>query len=181
MIVGSGNYYVAQVKGNQKTLFQEIQRMIVEQVPLDACEQHEVDHGRKTSWYVFLYNARQSYKADEWRGLSRVVHVHRVRENQGKISHANSFYISNRPETDAELFHLGIRGHWGIENRLHWVKDVRFNEDHNRIKSGSGPIAATVFSSMAINIHRQNGFDSLLEGQAHARANVDNFFCHIRT
>jgi len=67
-------------------------------------------------------------------------------------------------DLNAEEFHQGIRGHWGIENRLHWVKDEIHKEDKNKIRCGTGPVAASIFSSIAINIHRKNGNDSISEG-----------------
>lgn len=180
-IVESQNHYVAQVKGNQKTLFQELQRIIVEQAPLDCFEIHERGHGRKSSWYVFLYDAQNSPKAREWKDLRRVIHVHRVRKKKGKLTHANSFYISDLFQTNAQFFHQGIRGHWSIENSLHWVKDVILGEDKNRIRTASGPIAAAIFSSIAINIHRQEGSHSITEAQVEARAKIQDLFCHFRT
>lgn len=180
-IVASGNHYVAQVKGNQKTLFQEVQRIIVDQPPLDYFETYEKGHGRQSSWHVRVFDAQQSHKAQEWKNLRRVIHVHRIRKENDKEAHENSLYISDRFETKAKFFHTGIRGHWGIENRLHWVKDVIFKEDKNKIREGTGPIAATVFTTIAINILRKEGFESITDGNVFARANIEDFICHLRT
>lgn len=180
-IVESGNHYVAQVKGNQKTLFQEVQRIIVDQPPLDYFEIYEKGHGRQSSWHVSVFDAQQSRKAQEWKNLRRAIHVHRIRKENDEETHTNSLYISDRFETSAEFFHTGIRGHWGIENRLHWVKDVIFNEDKNKIREGTGPIVASIFTTIAINILRKEGFDSITDGKVFAQANIENFICHLRT
>ena len=82
-----------------------------------------------------------------------------------------AFFMSDL-NLSAEEFHQGIRGHWGIENRLHWVKDGIHKEDKNKIRCGTGPVAASIFSSIAINIHRKNGNDSIYEGQIKFRNNV---------
>ena len=52
----------------------------------------------------------------------------------------------------AEKFAQGIRGHWGIENRLHWVKDVVFQEDNSKIRMSNAPANLSVMKAIAINI-----------------------------
>jgi len=153
----------------------------VEQSPIDCFEVHEKDHGRRSSWYAFVYDAQQNPKAEQWANLRRFIHIHRVREEKGKITHTDSFYISDLFETSAEVFQQGIRGHWGIENRLHWVKDVFFNEDQSRIRTGAGPIADSILSAIAINIHRSEGRQSVSEAQAYAVKNIRELICLIRT
>jgi len=162
-------------------LGERIQRIAVEQEPLDHVTIEETGHGRFTSWTAYVFDAQDSPKAKEWANLRRVIHIHRFRIEKGKETHTNSFYISDRFETSAEYYCQGIRGHWGIENRLHYVKDVVHKEDHNRIKTGTGPIAFAVFSTVAINIHRKQGFQSITEAQDHAIANISDLFCLIST
>ena len=181
-IIDSGNDYTIQVKRNQPSLFQEIERAIVEQTPLDYYEEHEKDHGRHSHWYVHVFDATDSYKAGEWKDLSRFIHVHKcTKYKSGKISHNDRIYISSRLETSAEYHHKGIRRHWTIENSLHWVKDVVHKEDDNRIKTDNGPVNSAIFSSIAINIHRKNGQHSITEAQVAANANFNELFDHIRT
>ncbi|MEM6320292.1 MAG: ISAs1 family transposase [Bacteroidota bacterium] len=180
MIVESGNDYVLQVKRNQKTLFNEIQRAIVEQVPLDYFEAHEKDHGRRSTWYVTVYNALNSIKTVEWKGLRRFIHVHKKTEEKGKGSHSDRFYMSSHYQSSARYYHSGIRGHWSIENSLHWVKDVIIGEDHNQIRKDNGPVNSAVFSSIAINIHRSNGQYSISEGQMKNSSNVNELFEWIK-
>lgn len=169
-----------QVKRNQKTLFDEIQRAIVEQVPLDYFEAHEKDHGRSSSWFITVYNALNSHKTTDWKGLSRFIHVHKRTEEKDKLSHSDRFYISSYYQSSAKYFQQGIRGHWRIENSLHWVKDVIIGEDHNQIRKDNGPVNSAVFSSIAINIHRKNGQYSISEGQMKNSSNVNELFEWIK-
>ena len=150
-------------------------------MPLSYFEEHEKGHGRKTAWYVTLYNARNHEKAREWKNLSRFIHVHRVATDKGGETHSDRLYISDLYHSDAQIFHYGIRGHWGIENRLHYVKDVVHHEDKNRIRSDNGPVNMAVMSSIAINIHRKNGNQSIKNGQIKFRANVKGLFNLCRT
>jgi predicted transposase YbfD/YdcC len=59
-----------------------------------------------------------------------------------------------------------LRGHWGIENSLHWVLDVTFREDDSRIRQGSGPEIALMFRKLALNIlQRDTTLKSSLRGK----------------
>lgn len=176
LIVDSENDYVLQVKGNQPTLFKKIQQAIVEQMPLDEFNEEEKDHGRHSKWNVRVFNARNSCATESWKGLARFIHVHKHTIEKGKESHSDRLYISSCFQSDAQFYHKGIRGHWSIENSLHWVKDVIHGEDRNQIRTANGPINTAVFSSMAINIHRKNGQISITEGQIINSSNVNELF-----
>ena len=58
--------------------------------------------------------------------------------------------------TAAELADA-IRGHWSIENRLHWIRDVTFAEDHSQIRTGHGPQVMATFRNLAVSLHRLHG------------------------
>ena len=180
-IVDGGNHYVIQLKKNQKTLFEEVERVILHDYPLDSHTEHEKNHGRHSTWNVSTYNALQSDKTKEWKKLSRFIHVHKITIEKGKETHSDRFYISDKKTVSAKYFHQGIRGHWKIENSLHWVKDVVHNEDKNAIKTNNGPVNSAVFSSIAINIHRTKGDYSITDSQIKFRAKVPELFDLIRT
>ena len=180
-IIDSGNDYTVQVKGNQPKLFKEIQQVIVEQIPLDYYYEEEHNHGRHSQWFVYVYDATMSCMAEEWKGLKRFIHVHKITEKKGKITHSDRVYISSRFETCAKYYHQGIRGHWGIENSLHWVKDVIHKEDDNGIRTNNGPVNSAIFSSIAINIHRKNGKYSITDAQVWANVNFYELFALFRT
>jgi Transposase DDE domain len=70
-----------------------------------------------------------------------------------------TFAITSVPPkamTAAELA-AAIRGHWGIENRAHWVRDVTFDEDRSRIRTGAGPRVMATLRNLAISLHRLAG------------------------
>ena len=54
--------------------------------------------------------------------------------------------------------------HWGIENSLHYVKDVTFKEDHSKIITGNAPENHSIVRNIAINIFRENEFESIISG-----------------
>lgn len=55
------------------------------------------------------------------------------------------------------------RGHWHIENRLHWVRDVTFDEDRSQVRKGSGPRVLATLRNLAISLFRLAGFSSIAE------------------
>ena len=64
----------------------------------------------------------------------------------------------SREIADAAFLLSQWRGHWGIENRLHWVRDVSFGEDNCQVKTGHGPQNLATFRNMAISLLRAAGF-----------------------
>ena len=67
-----------------------------------------------------------------------------------------------------------IRGHWGIENRLHWVRDVTYDEDCSQIRTGNGPRVMVAIRNLAISIHRLTGATSIAAATRHAMRNPDH-------
>ena len=72
----------------------------------------------------------------------------RYREENGVLHEETMFFISSLPPRVRKLAKY-LRGHWGIENSLHWVLDVTFREDDSRIRKGNGPEIASIFRSLA--------------------------------
>jgi len=64
------------------------------------------------------------------------------------------FFI-NSIEADAKRFAEAVRGHWGVENRLHWRLDVVFREDANRIRKGNAPAILTTIRHLCMNLFEQ--------------------------
>lgn len=70
-----------------------------------------------------------------------------------------TFAITSVPTEmmNAEELAAAVRGHWSIENRAHWVRDVTFDEDRSRIRAGSGPRVMATLRNLAISLHRLDG------------------------
>lgn len=163
---------MAQVKRNQPNLFDAIQQIKLEQLPIDNYQHTERKRGVTTTWFVHVYEAHIGHLHQQWANLNRIIQVHKTVESTEKTTHSERFYISDLSKDSASFFHEGIRGHWGIENNLHRTKDVFHNEDANGIKKGNGPINMSIISSMVINIHRFNGEYSMPDAQI-------KFCCHL--
>ena len=96
-----------------------------------------------------------------WAGLAGIVMVESRREIAGKAECETRFYIASLA-AGAERIASAIRGHWGIENGLHWVMDMVFRDDECRIRKNNAPANFTTVKHMASNLlRRAPGKDSL--------------------
>ena len=171
---------VIQVKGNQPGLLQRLQTTVESELPLDSIEQEERSRGRKERRKVTVFPAPRA-ETDAWKGLHRVLYAERETTRDEVTSYAEHYYISSVDADQADLFATGIRGHWSIENRLHWVKDVIQHEDDSGIRHGNGIDTLSLFKNVAINMSRELGFDSLKEANIHFASNVKELLDHFRT
>jgi len=99
-------------------------------------------------------------------GLDRVCRIERTRTIRGRTTTEVGYLITSLPRWKAgaaRVLHLP-RGHWGIENRVHCVRDVTFDEDRCRVRSGSGPQVFAALRNAAIAMLRRLGFDNMMEG-----------------
>jgi hypothetical protein len=96
-----------------------------------------------------------------WPHLAQVCRVERQRVHLGTglIQRQVSYAVTSRaPErADAARLLATLRGHWGIENRLHWVRDVTFDEDRAQVRSGAAPQATAACRNLAIALLRRAG------------------------
>lgn len=70
----------------------------------------------------------------EWQRACRMVVQRRSGSRQSRPYEETAYYLSSVERNEADYFAVGIRGHWSIENRLHWVKDVQRGEDSYRLR-----------------------------------------------
>jgi len=97
----------------------------------------------------------------EWIALKTLIRVERKVTCKGIDRQETAYYISSLPTGKAEIFAKHIRNHWGIENRLHWVKDVSMKEDQSKTAKGHAAENISILRNIAINLFRTNGFDSI--------------------
>ena len=89
----------------------------------------------------------------EWSGLACVVRIESERyfKSNGKTEKDTRLYISSL-QADAKLINVSVRSHWSVENSLHWVLDVGFNEDHSRKRSGFAAQNYSLLNRIALNL-----------------------------
>jgi len=92
----------------------------------------------------------------QWKGLSRFICIESTRQVGDKRSVDRRYYISSLRQATPEFLLRTLRGHWGIENRLHWCLDVSFNEDDSRIRKGHAAENFSRLRRIALNLLRKD-------------------------
>lgn len=98
-----------------------------------------------------------------WVGVQRLIRVQRVGIRAKKPFEETVYYISSLT-LDAASFAAQIQQHWHIENRLHWPKDVVLKEDEAPVCDGYAPANFSIVRTIALNLFRLAGFDSITKG-----------------
>lgn len=157
-IIAQGGDYVLSVKGNQDTLLADIQITFDDpNLPAIADYKRDYDHshGRavvRDCWVTdqpAVIAHINAYKA--WPGLQSVVKIVSRSGENGDLSLDTRFFITSLPPDAAQLLNV-VRTHWRIENSLHWVLDVAFDEDRCRIRRDHAPENMALMRHAALNL-----------------------------
>lgn len=144
--------YVLQVKGNQKTLLEEIKNVFSLTKIASGDDQQDFGHGRIESRICSVITDLTflDEKAN-WSGLKSIIRVERetIQKQTLKKTSQTSYFISSA-KFSAAKFNEVIRGHWAIENNLHWSLDVLFKEDQSLKKKGNSAKNFNIISKMAL-------------------------------
>ncbi len=151
--------YVLALKGNQSTLHEEVKSFLEDaqaggfpKIAHDFLETSERGHGRvETRRYWITADIDWLTPRAQWEKLQTVGMVESIREIQGQVTVERRFYIGSIG-ADAQNFARAVRGHWAIENALHWCLDVSFAEDQSRVRSGYAAENLALLRHMALNI-----------------------------
>ena len=149
--------YVLQVKGNQPSLLEAVGNFFTDRLEDDFAEEacrrfhtQESGHGRDEERYYYLAPVPEDFPGRaEWKDLRALGLVVRSTERDGKMTDEVSYYILSRYISGAR-FAEAVRGHWGIENNLHWQLDVTFREDDLRIHQGHAPTNMSILMRTAL-------------------------------
>lgn len=159
-IIDGGGNYLFSLKGNHGTLHEEVKLFMDDAIANhghdDYSSQTTGDHGRIETRKVW-YSGNVQWMADreEWSGLSSLIAVESQRVVGDKTTVERRYFISSLSDRDAESIGQIIRGHWGIENRLHWSLDVSFGEDNCRIRKDFGAENFSRLRRIALNLLKQ--------------------------
>ena len=163
-IVEQGGDYVIGLKGNQKTLQEDVSAYFNDLSRFKGMEWQEVDkgHGRIEERHCFaLDDIDWLQEQHHWPGLTSIAMVLSKRIIKGKESDEKRYYISSLP-ADAERICRAARAHWGVENSLHWRLDVVYNEDKACIRDENAAENMAIIRKWALNIlNSQKGKSSI--------------------
>jgi len=146
-----GADYLLAVKGNQPTLHEALEGAFVGRWD-EVHNAVQTGHGRQVfQIYRTLANTGEVDTAT-WIDCAMLGRVDSVRVVDGKASPVETrYYISSRTLSTAD-FAAAVRDHWAIENRLHWILDMSFNEDQSRIRKGHGAENFSRLRRIALNL-----------------------------
>ena len=172
-IVAQKADYVLALKGNQGTLFEDVKLCLDDvaagHLPAMACQEHrtfDADHGRQ-EWRHYWVTGdvdwlRERHGPETWVGLTSIGMVETRRRAGGPgtpLTVERRYYISSLTAADAKSavqFAAAVRGHWRIENQVHWVLDIAFREDDCRVRTDHAPQNLATLRHLALNLLRRD-------------------------
>jgi predicted transposase YbfD/YdcC len=187
-IVEQGGNYVLTVKGNQENLLADIQATVEKALdgllPAADVEQYtkvEEGHGRREERsYTVIHNVEGIQDRDGWANLTSVGMVYSERTIAGKTSTEVRYFIGSK-KMGARKYGRVLRGHWAIENNLHWQLDVAFAEDHSSIAQRHAGANFALLRRIAISLLKQNPSKESLGRKRMAAALDPDFLAEILT
>jgi predicted transposase YbfD/YdcC len=162
VILERGADYVMTVKANMPTLYKQLKKLPWPAVP--AVSAVSTDHGRR---------ARRTIKAVlapvwiEFQGAAQVAQLRRTVTKKGKKTVEVACLITSDRDADPATLAARVRGHWHIENKLHWVRDVTYLEDKSLVRTGNAPRVMASLRSLAISLLRLDGQDNIAAANRH--------------
>ena len=164
-IIDQGGDYILAVKENQGNLYEDIHDLFAEDqkydfkdAPYNYAKTVNKDHGRieiRQCWTIsdpeYLANIRD---LNRWADIQSLVMILSERRIGDESEIQDRYYITSL-DSNAEKILRAKRSYWGIENRLHWVLDIAFNEDRSRVRKDHAPQNFAVIRHMALNLLKQ--------------------------
>jgi predicted transposase YbfD/YdcC len=162
-IVEGGGDYILTVKDNQGHLREDIEACFTaamdddfKGVRHDEHESEERGHGRHEKRHVIvIHEPGEIRNKDAWEGLKVIGLCYSERTVNGRTSEEMRYFIGSR-EMSARAYAEAYRGHWGIENNLHWRLDVTFREDESRIQRRNGQANFALLRKLALSLLKRH-------------------------
>ncbi len=179
-IIDNGADYILALKANQGKLFEQTEHFFNEaeqnnfnHINHETYVTAEKSHGRQEKReYRLVKEINFGDHKDDWNHLNSIAMVTSTRIIGEKQTIEKRYYISSL-SGEIERFAEGVRNHWGIENKLHWILDVQFREDDSRIRKGNGAENFAMLRHVALNLLKQDKKTKLgIKGKRY-RAAVD--------
>lgn len=161
-----------------RRIFPPKQRWIWDEA-LDTATTLDKGHGRRERRTLKATTALNGYL--DWPGVAQVGRIESVVERDGKVSQEARHFITGAPResADARKLVMCARGHWSIEDRSHYVRDVTFGEDASRIRKGCGPEIMAALRDAAIGLLRATGATNIAEVLRRNASQVGSLFTKL--
>lgn len=162
-----GGHYLFTVKANQPTLRRAVAALPWGQVT--GSRRRQAGHGRTESRSIKVVDLDGHPVQALFPHAQRAIKVVRRRRDRrtGQRSTETVYAVTSLDyrHADPGLLAVWIQGHWGVENRVHHVRDVTQSEDRSRIRAGSGPHVLATLRNTALNLHRLDGHTNIARAQ----------------
>ena len=158
-ILNKNAHYFLAVKENQGALNEQIIDAFRYSRPVDSASQMDADHGRIETRDCRILNADIIEDKDvlaRWPGLKTLIEVTSTVDYGNRTATAVRRYISDEDYPKAAYFNMLARGHWSIENQLHWNLDVTFLEDACRARKGYAALNLSTIRKLAMQIIKEH-------------------------
>ncbi len=160
-VLERGGDYLFALKANRPAMLAEVAAFFADPpVALPVCETTDADHGRietrrhrVTHDVGWLFSDRAEPGAAPMPGLATLACVEAERSVDGRTGRSTRYYLSSA-RLSPERFAETVRAHWAIENSLHWVLDVTFDEDRARNRNDNGPENLAILRKLTLNLLR---------------------------
>lgn len=171
--------YVLSLKGNQGSLLEDVKTWFDSTLaPAVGSVDIDAGHGRIETRAVRVTDdidwLRQRHP--QWVGLSSIIAITATRELKNKVETETRYFISSLDGSDPARLGKAVRAHWAVENNLHWVLDVAFDEDRNRTRSGHSAANLAIIRHVALNLIKQDKSSKVGVKTKRAKAGWDNRF-----
>lgn len=142
------------LKGNQGSLHDDVKTFFTSSLaPAVAAVSYDGEHGRVETRTLRATDAiAWLQERHDWQGLQSIIAVTAKREIDNKVTEETRYFISSLDANDPKRLERVVRAHWSIENNLHWVLDIAFDEDSNRTRKGHSAANLAVIRHIALNL-----------------------------
>lgn len=155
-VLDSGGEYVLALKENQSAVFADAVAAIDTAANRDESEQQPTtSHGRTERRHAIVVSDTRLAEVHDFPGIQAIARLLSVRRVEGKEETMVRHFLLSRRLPAAKFLDV-VRAHWSIENQLHWVLDVVFDEDGARNRMGHGPENLALLRKLALNILRSH-------------------------
>lgn len=170
-ITGAGGDYVFTVKANMPTLHQTLKKLPWKDMPAHTAT--TVERGRRVTRTIKVADAPDWI---DFPDAAQVAQLRRTVTDKATKTVEVVYLITSANHTAAPPQRLAawVQGHWSIENRLHWVRDVTFAEDGSQVRTGQAPRVMATCRNLAIGILRITGWDNIAAGLRHHARHPDH-------
>lgn len=193
-IIEKQAHYVLALKGNHPTVHEEIKEFFADAVLpcadqcADTATQDKMDFFKSVETNRGRGETRRYYQSTDidwfedkalWKNLKSIGMVESLRKVKGKTSIERRYFLSSLP-LDAKRFARAVRGHWGIENSLHWSLDVTFREDDSRARTRNAAQNVASLRRIALNLIKKDRSQDCSQKTKRFAAAIDpDFLKHL--